>query len=101
MLSAAYLSALLVHLIFLLPLAHAGARFPRFETTLGLNAQKYAVGKLPHVDYQLPPSWAGQIHVPGTKDDELFFWLFEAEIASKNLISMKNPWCDRDFAESF
>ena len=101
MLSTAYLSALLVHLIFFLPLAHAGAQFPRFETTLGPNAHKYAVGKLPHVDYQLTPSWAGQILVPGTRDDELFFWLFEAETASNNLISMKTPACDGGFAESF
>lgn len=89
MLSAAYLRALLVHWILFLPWANAGARFPRFETTLWPNAHKYAVGKLPKVDYRLTSSWAGQIHVPGTSDDELFFWLFEAETASNELISMK------------
>lgn len=45
----------------------------------GLNVSKYAVGCLPEVNFELPASWAGQISVPGTENDELFFWLFQAE----------------------
>lgn len=55
----------------------------------GASANKYAVGCLPEVDFDLPASWAGQIPIPNTTNDELFFWLFEAENQdlSDNLIS--------------
>lgn len=46
----------------------------------GRDASKYAVGSLPNVNFELPASWAGQISVPNTAKDELFFWLFEAEV---------------------
>lgn len=47
------------------------------------------VGNLPNVDFDLPRSWAGQIPVANTSNDELFFWLFAAEnqAPSANLIS--------------
>ena len=55
----------------------------------GRDASKYAVGSLPNVNFDLPASWAGQISVPNTPNDELFFWLFEAEVPGQcdNLIS--------------
>lgn len=54
---------------------------------LGPSGRKYSVS-LPYVRFPLPPSWAGEILIPG-KNDELFFWLFAAESSSssKNLIS--------------
>lgn len=57
----------------------------------GPNISQYAVGVLPGVDYKLPASWAGQIGIPGTQNDALFFWLFESEKKehSNDLISMK------------
>ena len=55
----------------------------------GGDASKYTVGSLPNVEFDLPASWAGQVSVPNTLNDELFFWLFEAEVAGQcdNLIS--------------
>ena len=55
----------------------------------GRDVSKYAVGNLPNVNFELPASWAGQISVPNTANDELFFWLFEAEVVGQcdNLIS--------------
>ena len=55
----------------------------------GRDVSEYAVGNLPNVSFELPASWAGQISVPNTANDELFFWLFEAEVAGQcdNLIS--------------
>ncbi len=55
----------------------------------GRDASEYAVDNLPNVNFDLPASWAGQISVPNTANDELFFWLFEAEVAGQcdNLIS--------------
>lgn len=64
-----------------------------FGQSLGPNVKHYEVGALPNVTFPLPLSWAGQIHIPNTKDDELFFWLFEAETPSNNLIS-KSPLND-------
>lgn len=58
---------------------------------LGPNVKHYEVSALPNVTFPLPLSWAGQIHIPDTKDDELFFWLFEAETPSNNLISKSPP----------
>ena len=57
--------------------------------TFGSSAAKYAVQRLPGVEFHIPASWAGQIPIPGTSSDELFFWLFEAEDSnySDNLIS--------------
>ncbi|MCJ1283366.1 hypothetical protein MMC26_002694 [Xylographa opegraphella] len=45
----------------------------------GPNIAQYAVKGLPDVNYSLPDSWAGLIKIPGTEDDALYFWLFEAE----------------------
>ena len=58
-------------------------------TSLGTDIARYAVHSLPNICFSLPPSWAGQIPVPGVSNDELFFWLFEAEghYASSNFIS--------------
>ena len=55
----------------------------------GQDASKYAVGSLPKVNFDLPASWAGQVSVPNNLKDELFFWLFEAEVVGQctNLIS--------------
>jgi len=54
----------------------------------GLENSKYAVHQLSNLTFQLPSSWAGEICIPGTKN-ELFFWLFAAETikANDNLIS--------------
>ena len=49
----------------------------------GRAASKYAVGSLPNVNFDLPASWAGQISVPNTAKNELFFWLFEAQVAGQ------------------
>ncbi len=48
------------------------------------RASAYLVESLPNVTFQLPPSWAGQIPVPSITNDELFFWLFEAEDRTKS-----------------
>ena len=56
-------------------------------TSFGRHATKYAVGALPHAEF-LPKSWAGPISIPNPGNDELFFWLFEAETKTNNLISM-------------
>ena len=55
----------------------------------GRDASRYAVGSLPNVNFDFPTSWAGQISVPNTANDELFFWLFEAGVPGQcdNLIS--------------
>ena len=55
----------------------------------GSSASEYAVGCLPDVSFDFPASWAGQIPVQNISNDELFFWLFEAEneVESDNLIS--------------
>lgn len=53
----------------------------------GANAQKYLVNALPNVMFNMSMNWAGQISIAGTADDELFFWLFEAEKPSNDLIS--------------
>ncbi|MCJ1377697.1 hypothetical protein MMC17_000793 [Xylographa soralifera] len=45
----------------------------------GPSITRYAVTGLPGVGYSLPNSWAGLIGIPGTQDDALYFWLFEAE----------------------
>ncbi|KAI4131863.1 MAG: hypothetical protein LQ347_002799 [Umbilicaria vellea] len=53
---------------------------PNIAISLGTNATRFAVGYLPDLNgFSLPQSWAGQISVPGTTNDELFFWLFAAE----------------------
>ncbi|KAA6410377.1 MAG: serine carboxypeptidase [Lasallia pustulata] len=52
---------------------------PNIAASLGTNATRFAVGNLPDLGFELPQSWAGQISVPGTTNDELFFWLFAAE----------------------
>lgn len=58
-------------------------------SNLGQDVTKYYVHSLPNVTFSLPPSWAGQIPIPGVSNDELFFWLFQAEHhnVSQNLIS--------------
>ena len=82
------LTSLLVQLIFQLPHVDAEAGSPHFSISLGPKVQKYAVGKLPNVSYEITASWAGTIRVPGKTADKLFFWLFEAESESQDLISM-------------
>lgn len=59
------------------------------SSTLCPNVTQYALHSLPNVTFPLSPSWAGQIPIPGVSNDELFFWLFQAENhnASQNLIS--------------
>ncbi|MDI1487210.1 MAG: hypothetical protein OHK93_006479 [Ramalina farinacea] len=61
---------------------------PRNAT--GNQSSTYYVGSLPGINFPLPNSWAGQIRIPGTENDELFFWLFGAEDSQydDNLISM-------------
>lgn len=85
---------LLLHVIgvvlqFLLscPLTLAGNGKANFSMGLGPSVMPYLVGDLPDVQYKLPLSWAGQVHVPNNKTSKLFFWLFEAETQSNNLIS--------------
>ena len=77
---------LLVRLLFLIFSSHAVDTLD-FTTSLGCNASKYVVGALPHADF-LPKSWAGPISISNTTNDELFFWLFEAEIKTNNFISL-------------
>lgn len=65
----------------------------------GSSVTEYAVSCLPDVVFNVSASYAGQIPIPGTTNDELFFWLFEAEDQSKkdNLISECAPsrcWYD-------
>lgn len=45
----------------------------------GPAVSRYVVGNLPNVNFNLSTSLAGQIPVANTSNDELFFWLFEAE----------------------
>ena len=54
---------------------------------LGAGASNYAVNGLPNVKFSFPASWAGQIPVPNTANDDLFFWLFDAEAQCENLTS--------------
>ena len=64
-------------------------------SSLNPDVTHFAVDSLPNVTFSLPPSWAGQISIPGLADDQLFFWLFQAEDrnASENLISKtKSRW---------
>ncbi|KAJ5787208.1 Peptidase S10 serine carboxypeptidase [Penicillium paradoxum] len=43
------------------------------------NTSRFEVHSLPGVS-DLPPSWAGRLPVPGTKDgNDIFFWLFQTE----------------------
>ena len=56
----------------------------------GPNITQYAVAGLPDVNYSLPHSWAGLIPIPGTQDNALYFWLFEAEAqAQRNKLISK------------
>lgn len=80
------LVCLVLLLLSLFSLTYTDGGFSNFGMSLGPNVQRYAVGDLPDVNFPLPPSWAGQIQIPNTKDDELFFWLFEAETQSDDLI---------------
>ena len=76
----------LVRLLLLVMSSLAGTTH-KSATSIGRNASKYAVVALPHAEF-LPKSWAGPISIPNTFDDELFFWLFQAEIPTNNLISV-------------
>ena len=69
-------------------LSHAYSNLPRNAT--GNQSSTYHVGSLPWINFPLPDSWAGPIRIPGTKNDELFFWLFGTEDSQydDNLISM-------------
>ena len=55
--------------------------------SFGPNSNLFAVGKLPGINFSIPQGWAGQIPVPDMANDELFFWLFQAEKPSNDLIS--------------
>ncbi|KAL8635823.1 MAG: hypothetical protein Q9228_006726 [Teloschistes exilis] len=63
----------------------------------GEDVTKYFVHSLPNVSFHVPVSWAGSIPIPGVSNDELFFWLFQAEHrnVSQNLIIWLNggPGC--------
>lgn len=74
-------------LLLLIFSSHVGGT-QNFVTSLGRNASEYAVGALPHATF-LPKSWAGPISVPNTTNDEFFFWLFQAETETDNLISAR------------
>lgn len=66
---------------------------PNIAALLGTNATRFAVGNLPDLNgFSVPQSWAGQISVSGTTNDELFFWLFAAEDQSQSndLISKRS-----------
>ena len=70
----------------------------KLPSTLNPNVTAFAVGSLPNVTFRVAPSWAGQIPIPGVADDQLFFWLFQAENhdVSRNLISKaRYPWIGR------
>ncbi len=69
--------------------SHASRSVNSSYLDFGPAVDKYMVGNLPNVNFDLPGSWAGQIPVANTSNDELFFWLFAAEnqAPSANLIS--------------
>ena len=71
-------------------LSHAHSNHPRDATVN--QSSTYHVGSLPEISFPLPNSWAGPIRIPGTKNDELFFWLFGTEDSQydDNLISMES-----------
>ncbi|MCJ1403072.1 hypothetical protein MMC11_006295 [Xylographa trunciseda] len=73
------------------------APYSNKSLALGPNITQYAVAGLPGVTYSIPLSWAGLIDIPGTEDDALYFWLFEAEKQAQrnNLIIWLNggPGC--------
>ncbi|KAL8978597.1 MAG: hypothetical protein Q9205_005853 [Flavoplaca limonia] len=48
-------------------------------SALNPNVTRFAVHSLPNVTFHVTPGWAGQIPIPGVADDQLFFWLFQAE----------------------
>lgn len=79
--------------------SHAGGT-QDFVSSLGRNASEYAVGALPHAAF-LPKSWAGPISVPNTTNDELFFWLFQAETETDNLISARAAIIATDLLTEF
>lgn len=56
---------------------------------MGPHAHDYAVGCLPDVNFALPASWAGSVDIPKVPNNELYYWLFEAEdqVNSDKLIS--------------
>lgn len=60
---------------------------------LGFNANKYIVGTLPDVSFDLPTSCAGILPIPNTTTNGLFPSLFEAEARAQreDLIS-KASW---------
>ena len=73
---------------FLFPAAgYALGDAKTYGYSFGPNSNLFAVGNLPGVSFQIPQSWTGQISVPDTANDELFFWLFRAEKPSNDLIS--------------
>ncbi|KAI4266561.1 MAG: hypothetical protein L6R38_008668 [Xanthoria sp. 2 TBL-2021] len=85
-------------LVQVLALALSARAAPKLlPSTLDPNVTRYAVHSLPDVSFHMTPSWAGQIPIPGVADDQLFFWLFQAENhnASQNLIIWLNggPGC--------
>ncbi|KAL8751205.1 MAG: hypothetical protein Q9199_006581 [Rusavskia elegans] len=88
-------------LVQVLALALSARAAPKpLSSTLDPNVTRFAVHSLPDVSFHVTPSWAGQIPIPGVADDQLFFWLFQAENhnASQNFISMAKL---RKLARSF
>ncbi|KAL8808084.1 MAG: hypothetical protein Q9182_000362 [Xanthomendoza sp. 2 TL-2023] len=82
--------SILLCLVQLLALSKPTTASPKLlPSTLSPNVTRFVVRSLPNVTFRVPPSWAGQIPIPGISDDQLFFWLFQAENhnASQNLIS--------------
>ena len=61
----------------------------RSTSCFGLDMDRFSVGKLPGIHFDVPTSFAGSLAIPGTLDSSLFFWLFEAdhEIDRDKLIS--------------
>ncbi|KAI4115692.1 MAG: hypothetical protein LQ341_007718, partial [Variospora aurantia] len=81
----------------LVPSFLAAAAPKVLPSLLNSDVTHFAVRSLPNVNFSLPPSWAGQIPIPGHSDNQLFFWLFQAEShnVSQDLIIWLNggPGC--------
>lgn len=77
----------LIHIKTVFSLNHLGPKSRDITQEFGPNITRFAVHDLPEVNFSIPASWAGQIPIPNSIDNQLFFWLFEAESASDDLIS--------------
>lgn len=81
----AVFGAFLLHFPFAVGTVLGDAKTYGFS--FGPNSNLFAVGDLSGINFQVPQSWAGQVPVPEMANDELFFWLFQAEKPSNDLIS--------------